>query len=128
MKRKETNGQIKIGGYYISEFIRGFLGERKEGNMMLRQMGLPADTIPFSASVFLQKRKIRWKDKDGNTVSISFKLKPGQMECSGSYLGKKKSIRLFREWGNHEDAETIARLESEAIGDLCMKCIFENLI
>lgn len=41
---------------------------------------------------------------------------------------KEKTIRIFREWGWHEDPEVIARLESEAIGDLCMKCIYENLI
>lgn len=128
MKRKETNNQIKISGYYINELIRGFLGEQDEGNKMLRLMGLPTGIVPFSVAIFLQNKKTCWKDKDGNVASISFKLKPNQMECFGSYLGKKKSIRLFREWGNHEDLETVARLESEAIGDLCMKCIYENLI
>lgn len=128
MKRKETDDRIKVSGYYINEFTRGFLGEQNEGNKMLRQMGLPTDTIPFSVAAFLQNKRIRWKDSSGNVASISFRLRSNQMECFGHYLGQKKSIRLFREWGNHEDLEMIARLESEAIGDLCMKCIYENLV
>lgn len=128
MKRKETDDRIKISGYYINEFTRGFLGEQNEGNKMLKQMGLPINEIPFSVAIFLQNKRIRWKDSEGNVAAISFKLKPNQMECFGSYLGQKKSIRVFREWGSHEDLEVIAKLESEAIGDLCMKCIYENLI
>lgn len=128
MKKKQTDDLTKASGYYINEFTRGFLGEKNEGNRMLRQMGLPEGAIPFSTAIFLQNRRIRWKDSNGHTAYISFKLKPNQMECFGSYLGQKKSIRLFREWGSHENPEMIARLESEAIGDLCMKCIYENLI
>lgn len=128
MKRKEINDKAQINGYYINEFTRGFLGEQNEGNWMLEQMGLQADVTPFSVITFLRNKKVCWKDKDGNVASISFKLNDSQLECFGTYLGNKKSIRLFREWETHEDQEVIARLESEAIGDLCMKCIYENLI
>lgn len=128
MKRKEINDKTEINGYYINEFTRGFFGDKDEGNWMLIQMGLPADVIPFSAMTFLRNKKACWKDKDGNVASISFKLKENQIECFGNYLGNKKSIRMFCEWGAYEDKEIIARLESEAIGDLCMKCIYENLI
>lgn len=128
MKRREINYKAKINGYYVNEFISGFLGDKGEGKWMLKQMGLQADTIPFSAVSFFRSKKARWKDKDGNTASISFRLKENQIECFGSYLGDKKSIRMFCEWGAHEDKEVIARLESGAIGDLCMKCIYENLI
>lgn len=103
------------------------MGDKNEGKMMLRIMGLDINRTPFSVATFIQNRRIRWKDKHGNVAYISFKLKPNQLECFGSYRGKKKSIRLFREWGTHEDLETIARLESEAIGDCCMKCIYDNL-
>lgn len=128
MKRKETNERVRISKYYITDCIRGFWGENNEGNLLLKQMKLPEDIIPFSIAIFLRKRRICWKDGDGNTASISFKVKPDQIECRGSYLGKRKSIRLFCEWGNHENQEMIARLESEAIGNLCMECIYENLI
>ena len=128
MKRKETNDKTKINGYYINELTRGFLGEQNEGNRMLNLMGLPINVVPFSVAVFLQNQKIFWKDQNGNKASISFKLKHNQLECFGSYLGKRKSIRLFRECGEYENPEVIAHLESEAIGDLCMKCIYENLI
>lgn len=128
MRKKETNNQTKVKGFYINELTRGFLGDQNEGQIMLRKMGLPIDTVPFSVAIFLQNQKIFWMDKNGNKATISFKLKPNQLECFGTYLKKRKSMRLFREWGNHEDPEVIARLESEAIGDCCMRCIYENLI
>lgn len=128
MKRKEINDKTEINGYYINEFTRGFFGDKDEGNWMLKQMGLPTNVIPFSAMTFLRNKKTCWKDKNGNVASISFALKENQIECFGTYLGNKKSIRIFCEWGVHEDHEVISRLESEAIGDLCMKCIYENLI
>lgn len=128
MRKKETNNQTKVKGFYINELTRGFLGDQNEGQIMLKKMGLPIDTVPFSVSIFLQNQKIFWMDKNGNKATISFKLKPNQLECFGTYLKKRKSMRLFREWGDHEDPEVIARLESEAIGDCCMRCIYENLI
>lgn len=128
MRKKETNNQTKVKGFYINELTRGFLGDQNEGQIMLKKMGLPIDTVPFSVSIFLQNQEIFWMDKNGNKATISFKLKPNQLECFGTYLKKRKSMRLFREWGNHEDPEVIARLESEAIGDCCMRCIYENLI
>ncbi|MCM1140199.1 MAG: hypothetical protein NC453_16660 [Muribaculum sp.] len=128
MKRKVINDKVKINGYYIQEFNKGFLGEHKEGNKMLKIMGLQLDSIPFSTAIFLQNKRIFWTDKHGNRATISFKMKPDQLECQGTYLGKKKSLRLFREWNNYEDPDMIARLESETIGELCMKCIYENII
>ncbi len=126
MKRKEITNKSKVGQFYINELVRGFMGEQDEGKRMLKSMGLPYDEIPFSAATLLRNRKISWKDNQGNEAKISFILKPTQIECFGTYLDKKKSIRVFREW-NTEEPEYISRVESEAIGDLCMRCIFENL-
>lgn len=127
MKKIETNDSTKVKGFYVNEIIRGFFGEKNEGKVMLSKMGLNSDEIPFSVAIFLQNQHIFWKDKDGNKATISFKLKPNQLECFGTYHKKRKSMRLFREWGTHEDPEVIARLESEAIGDCCMRCIYDNL-
>lgn len=127
MKKKEINGNTQVNGYYVNDFSRGFFGEQNEGNLILKQMGLQTNVIPFSAITFFQTKKALWKDKSGNTASISFILKENQIECFGSYLGDEKSIRIFREWGSREDKEVIARLESEAIGDLCMQCIYKIL-
>lgn len=126
MKRRFINGKTNQCGYYVNDFIRGFMGERKEGEMILRFMGLPLSPLPFSVIAFLQKRKIRWKDSDDNLVTLSYRLKPGQIECSATYLEKKKTMRLFLEWGAHEDRVMVTKLESEAIGDLCMRCLYEN--
>lgn len=127
MKKKQTNDSTRVKGFYINELIRGFFGEQNEGKVMLQKMGLSPDAVPFSVAIFLQNQRIFWFDKDGNRVTISFKLKPHQLECFGTYLGKRKSLRIFREWNNYEDPDMIARLESETIGELCMKCIYENL-
>lgn len=128
MKRKATGDNLKVNGYYISDLVRGFYGEQDEGRQMLRLMGLPNNHLPFSVAAFLLNKKIFWKDSQGNKATISFRFKPNQMECFGTYKKKRKSIRMFLEWDSQEDPEKIARLESEAIGDLCMRCIFENLI
>ena len=128
MKKKQTNDSTRVKGFYINELIRGFFGDHNEGKIMLQKMGLSPDAVPFSVAVFLQNQRVFWLDKDGNRVTISFKLKHNQLECFGTYLKKRKYMRLFREWGSHEDPEVIARLESEAIGDCCMRCIYENLI
>ena len=127
MKKKQTNDSARVKGFYINELIRGFFGDHNEGRIMLKKMGLSPDIVPFSVAVFLQNQRAFWLDKKGNRVTISFKLKHNQLECFGTYLKKRKSIRLFREWSIHEDPEVIARLESEAIGDCCMRCIYENL-
>lgn len=144
MKRKQTDNQTRVNGFYVNELIRGFWGEHNEGKRLLKKMGLPSDRLPFSVAVFLQKQHVFWTDKLGNRVTISFKLKDNQLECFGTYLvpkdqkmfnleqrknpkaekfyRKQKSIRLFREWGSHEDIDIIAHLESEAIGDCCREC------
>ncbi|MCM1142618.1 MAG: hypothetical protein NC453_28945 [Muribaculum sp.] len=127
MKKRELNETIKVNGFYIHEVNLGFFGERNEGKRMLKEMGLPTDTVPFSTSTFLRKRKIFWRDCSGYIVCICFIIKPNQIECFGSYLGKRKSIRMFREWSSCDSPEKVARLESEAIGDLCMRCIYDPL-
>lgn len=125
MKRKVINDTVKINGYYIQEFNKGFFGESKEGEKLLKVMGLASDVIPFSTATFFQNNRIFWTDSQGNRATISFKRKPDLLECHGTYLGKRKTLRLFREWNNYEDPDMIARLESESIGELCMKCITE---
>lgn len=127
MKRKQININTKINGLYAQNLIQGFFGEKNEGKQMLEYMGLPTDEIPFSITTFIQNQKTYWKDSNGNVVTISYTLKPDQLECFGSYLDNQKSMRIFREWSCREDGEMVAKLESEAIGDLCMRCIFENL-
>lgn len=126
MKRKTIPEDTKINGFYINEVAQGFMGDRGEGRELLRLMGLPQSEVPFSVAVFLQNQIATWKDKDGEVATISFRLRSNQLECFGSYLGRKKSKRLFREWESYEDVDFAARLESEAIGDLCMRCIFDN--
>lgn len=127
MKKRKTDSDFKINGYYIQEFNQGFFGEHHEGQKMLKIMGLPTNAIPFSTAKFLQNKRTFWIDNQGNRAYISYRLKTGQLECSGNYLGKKKSLRLFKEWNAYEDMDMIAKLESEAIGELCMKCIYDNI-
>lgn len=128
MKRKVTCEKLKIEGFYINEIIAGFLGDQDEGKKMLKMMGLPTDVVPFSVATFIQNKRVFWKDSQGNKATISFKKKPNQLECYGTYLKKRRYLRVFLEWSNSENREKIARLESQAIGDLCMRCIYENLI
>ena len=127
MKKKRVDTQEKVNGYYIRDVETGFWGDQGEGEFLLSYMGLNQNRIPFSTAQFLQNRRICWKDSDGNVATMSFKVKEDQIEFYGFYLGKKKSARMFREWGEYEDPEMVIRMESEAIGNLCMMCIFEKI-
>lgn len=126
-KRIEIDDQLKVNGFYIKDVELGFFGEQDEGKVVLQAMGLPTDVLPFSAATFLQDRKIRWKDSNGKVASMSFKVKDDQIEFFASYLGNRKSARMFREWGDYEEHDKIVHLESEAIGNLCMMCIYEKM-
>lgn len=127
MKKRLTDSRHKVCGYYINDFIRGFMGEHAEGKRMLEIMGLPSDAVPFSVATFFHHKRIYWRDKDGNRATVWVKFKPNQLECFGTYRNRKRSLRLFVEWDSVDDYEMVARLESEAIGELCMRCIYENL-
>lgn len=57
MKRKEINDKVKVNGYYVNEFTRGFFGEQDEGKWMLEQMGLQSGVVPFSVITFSKTNK-----------------------------------------------------------------------
>lgn len=125
MKKRKVSDHSRSDGFFVRDFTKGFLGEANEGGKMLAAMGLSPSQLPFSAVAFLRKRCAHWADSQGHVASIRFAAKHDQIECFGSYRGKKKSMRIFREWNNYESREMIARLESETIGEFCMKCIYE---
>lgn len=127
MRKKRIKDKHKIRGFYLSEVIYGFFGDQDEGRIMLSKMGLQEDTIPFSVATFIRNKRTFWRDNKGNVARISYRLRPDAIECRGSYMKKEKMIRVIREWGSHENKDLIARLESIAIGDLCMHCIYNNL-
>lgn len=123
MKKRIQLQNSKEGGFYAKNVEDGFLSYR-EGKELLRDMGLSTDHVPFSTMLFLRNRKAMWIDKDGQKASVSFKLKDNLIECFGSYKGVDRTMRLYREWDSNEDSEMIMRLESEAIGNLCMLCVY----
>lgn len=123
-----TRQKEKVGGYYIRDATSGFWGEKGEGHIVLEAMGLPSDKIPFSMAFYLKNRHVQWKDTDGNLISISFCITEQRIEFFASYMGKRKTSVLFREWETYEDMNDIQHLESEAIGNMSMMCIYEKLI
>lgn len=117
----------KSGGYYIQDATRGFWGDRLEGEEILQEMGLPTDRLPFSMAFYLKKHKVQWKDGNGKLVCMSFCVTDQRIEVFASYNGKKKSAALWREWESYEDKDEIRRLESEAIGNKSMLCIYDKM-
>lgn len=128
MKKRTTNNNQEVSGYYVNDVEHGFWGENGEGIYILKEMGLPTNEVPFSIAIFLKKKEIIWFDSQKRRAKISFKLKDDIMEFYGCYRGKRKTTRLYREWGEYEDPEKIKRLESEAIGNMCALCIYDKLI
>ncbi len=80
MKRKNSDN-LRINGYYVGKFTRGSMGEHEEGKNVSRCMGLSVDVVPYSVASLFQNGKMSWKDCGGSVVSISFHVKPDQMEC-----------------------------------------------
>lgn len=121
----------KINGFYIKDFITGFFSDMDGGGILLENMGLDADTIPFDVIDYLQYGYVEWNDKDGNIAKVSYTADEKQIECMGEYLGKPHSIRLDKISDDERVDMTkteVCRLESEALGELTMRVIFEPFI
>lgn len=116
----------KAGGYYIQDATNGFWG-KGEGEVVLSEMGLPTTILPFSMAYYLKKHNVQWKDSRGRLACMSFCVTEQRIEFYASYNGKKKSASLWREWETYEDKNEILRLESEAIGNMSMLCIYDKL-
>ena len=102
MKQRTVSHTTRKHGFYPNDFLRGFKGDHNQGNMLLKFMGLPTNQIPFSVITLLRNRYIRWKDAEGNVVTLSFSRKFKQIECIGSYLERRKKMRVLIEWGEDE--------------------------
>lgn len=127
MRLVGTDYHEQSGGYYIQRATSGFWGEHGEGRQVLEEMGLNSDELPFSMAFYLKKRKVQWRDKDGKLVWMSFFVTDYKIEFHACYNGIKKSMSLWREWETYEDKEDIRKLESEAIGNMSMKCLYEKM-
>jgi len=128
MRLIKTKEKEKVGGYYIRDATIGFWGDKGEGRIVLMSMGLDEDILPFSMAFYLKKHHVQWQDSDGNVISMSFCVTGQRIEFFASYRGKRKTSVLFREWETYEDKRDIAHLESEAIGNMSMMCLYEKLI
>ena len=127
MRLVGTDYHKKSGGYYIQRATSGFWGEQREGEQVLEAMGLNPNKLPFSMAFYLKKHKVQWRDKDDKLVCMSFCVTEYKMEFYASYNGMKKSMSLWREWETYEDKDDIRKLESEAIGNMSMKCLYEKM-
>ena len=127
MRRVGTRNKDKAGGYYIRYATQGFYGDRGEGKYVLERMGISTDKLPFSMAYYLKHHNVQWRDINGKLACISFCVTEHRIEFYASYLGNFKKAILFREWESYEDQEDVLCLESEAIGNMSMLCIFEKL-
>ena len=125
MNQLNLSDEIVSCEYFADDFLRGFLGSHGEGCEVLKGMGLPYREAPFDVEPFLSSRVAIWPDGDGVMNSVSFNVTPTQLNCTATRGKSSKSVRMCREWGMYEDKEMIAHLESEAIGELCMKCLID---
>ncbi len=128
MKKRNATIKKKICGFIVDDVERGFFGDMDGGGILLENMGLNPNEVPFSIINYLETGKTEWPDKDGNLAKVSFRLTDEKIICTGKYLGEEQTIQLFREWESYEDKNMICKLESEALGELTMRVIFEKFI
>lgn len=113
-----------INGVLIRFFINGWWGN-EEGKNTLNLLQLNNDKIPFNITKFLKQGYTEFKDGTGNVVRLSFRRSETKMHFLCNYNGKRKGIRLFREWGT-TDVNMILQLESCAVGECTRNIILEK--
>ena len=123
-----TKWKIKAGGYYIKDATQGFFGEKGEGNVVLERMGLDPNVLPFSMAAYLKRHHVQWKDAEGRLVNMSFMVTDQRITFQTEYLGNRKNAILFREWESYEDKNDVRHLESEAIGNMSMLCLYDKMM
>lgn len=128
MKLVGTQWKEKAGGYYIKDATQGFFGEKGEGKIVLEMMGLDPDVLPFSMAIYLKRHHVQWRDAEGRWVNMHFKVTDQRITFHTDYLGNRKSAILFREWESYEDKNDVAHLESEAIGNMSMLCLYDKMV
>lgn len=117
----------KSGGYYIHRATTSFWGDNGECEQILEAMGLPTDKLPFSMAFYLKKHNVQWRDKDNKLACLSFCVTDYKMEFYASYNGMKRTAALWREWETYEDKDDIRKLESDAIGEMSMRCLYDKM-
>lgn len=110
-----------INSIDVQQFCLGWWGEHNEGRDLLDELGLVNDIIPFNIEQFLQRLTTSFKDADGEAVSVCLKKHDTHFEFGCIYRGKRRAIRLYREWQG-ESLDSIIQLESYSIGE-CVRQI-----
>lgn len=116
-----------INSIDVQQFCLGWWGEHGEGMSLLNELGLADDTIPFNIEQFLQRLTISFKDVNGETISVCLKKHDTHFEFGCICRGKKRAIRLYREW-QEESLDAIILLESYSIGECVRQIIMGKSI
>lgn len=110
-----------INGIDVNNFCSGWWGEHGEGKELLDELGLASDIMPFNIEQFLRRSSVLFKDTDGEKISVGLKKHDTHFEFGCVCRGKKRALRLYREWQG-ESLDFIIQLESYAIGE-CVRQI-----
>lgn len=116
-----------INGINVKEFVNGWWGEHGEGVELLRSLGLSPKSIPFSIEGLLVNGSSDFADSDGSVISVKLARYDTYYDFSCVYHGKRKTLRLYREWGS-ENLDVILRLESHSLGDCLRQVILGKSI
>lgn len=104
-----------INGIDEKEFRRGWWGRNKEGQSLLRELGLPDNRLPFDINRYLVYGKANVK-VNGKNWQLEYHKSDNLFEFSLLRFEKPKVTRLYREWGG-EDLNMVLELESYAVGE-----------
>ena len=113
-----------IKGVSVQHFLSGWWGENNSGKILLQELGLPSDELPFNVEQFLERGTIVFKDSEGENISVCYKKNDTHFEFGCIYQNKRRAFRLYREWES-ESLDAIIQLESYSIGD-CVRQIISG--
>lgn len=111
-----------VNGINLYYFNAGWWGKQNEGKMLLQNLGLSEEKIPFNVKQYIKNESISFVDCLGAKISICFKKYDTHFEFNCIFNNKKRTVRLYREW-TEETFDAIIQFESYSIGECTRQII-----
>lgn len=116
-----------VNGVIVQQFVKGWWGEKNEGERLLRALDLPANILPFDVEQYLNTGKFTLSLCNKISAEVTINKQDAYYEFMCKWPDRKYCFKLFREWDGTE-IDTIIRMESYAVGECTRKIITSKSI